>query len=95
MKQDNTPEEAFHDDNDVLDMEDSGFLSNASDKKKEREEIAKTEGKLVFVLRVAVLVVLVVSAIGVSVGVYQYSSNEEESHFEDKFNSDANKVLES
>ena len=73
----------------------SKVSSTPDAKKKAGEQLAKTEGEVVFILRVLVIVVLVCSAIGVSMGVYQYTSNQEEDEFQNKFDSDATKVLDS
>ena len=62
--------------------------------KEGREEIAKNEDKVVMWLRLAVLLVLVGSAVAVSVGLYQYGTSQEESKFETKYFSDARKVHE-
>ncbi|CAB9523055.1 Receptor-type guanylate cyclase gcy [Seminavis robusta] len=60
-----------------------------------REEIAKSESKAVFWLRMLVLFLLACSAIAVVVAVYLYMSNQEEREFETKFENDATKVYES
>ena len=62
--------------------------------KEEREVIAKREGKIVAIWRIAVLVVLLASAIAVSVGMYRYGTSQEEDKFQDKFIAEANKVHE-
>ena len=77
--------------------EDSDFGKHASishGKNEDKEVIAKQEGRIVVILRAAVLLVLVASSIAVSVGLYNYGTNQEEATFEDQFKSDANKVRE-
>jgi cell division protein FtsL len=94
MDKDPTQEAGVHDASEIeMDAADSAAANEA--RKKEREQIAKTEGRFVFVLRMLVLVVLVASAIGVSMGVYLYTTNQEQQEFHTKFDSDAAKVLES
>jgi class 3 adenylate cyclase len=61
--------------------------------KEKQEEIAESESKAVFWLRVVVLCVLVASTLSVVLGVYFYMSDAEEEEFENKFNSDAHKVV--
>jgi cell division protein FtsL len=62
--------------------------------KQEREEIAKRETTAVFWLRLSVLLVLLVSAVTVSVLVYLYTTHQERQAWEQKFHNDASKVLE-
>ena len=69
--------------------------SSSPGKDKDREVIAKQEGRFVLAFRMLVVLVLVVSAIAVSIGVYLYTSNQETEAFEVKFDSDASKILES
>jgi class 3 adenylate cyclase len=61
--------------------------------KEKQEEIAEGESKAVVWLRVLVLCVLVISTLSVVLGVYFYMSGAEEEDFENKFNSDADKVV--
>ena len=79
----------------VEDESDFSHLDPDVRAKEEREEIAKQEGRVVFVLRMIVMLVLVASAIGVSLGVYFYTTNQEEESFQQNFDADATKVLES
>jgi hypothetical protein len=60
----------------------------------EIEEIGKGESKAVFWSRIAVLAVLVASAVGVALVVFFYLSGSETDEFETQFNSDALKVQE-
>ena len=80
---------------DADDMSMSSALPNNSDHKEAREVIAKQESRFVFVFRVLVMLVLVISAICVSLGVHSYATTQEVQAFETKFNSDATKILES
>jgi hypothetical protein len=65
-------------------------------KKEEIESaIAKRESKAVFRLRILVGLTLLLATVGVSVGVYYYTSVSEQVEFEEKFDSNADKVLES
>jgi hypothetical protein len=61
----------------------------------EQEEIAKSETKAVFWLRLAVMLVLTLSALSVALTVYFYTSGSEQDEFETQFTSDSVKVLES
>ena len=85
-----------------VELDDSHFSSNGVvdggddlKSKEKREIIAKEEGKVVFVLRGLVMLVLILSAIAVSLGAYFYVTDQETTAFETKFNADAGKVLES
>jgi hypothetical protein len=59
------------------------------------ELIAKKETRAILWLRLAVVVVLVTSIIGVSLAVYSYTKESEQESFENQFQNDATKVLES
>jgi class 3 adenylate cyclase len=61
----------------------------------QREEIAKGESKAVFYLRSLTFLVLIVSAISISLCVYFYMTDTEKDEFETQYHSDAHKVLES
>jgi hypothetical protein len=61
----------------------------------EQEEIAKSETTAVFWLRLAVLLVMTLSAVAVALSVYFYTSGSEQDEFETQFTSDSIKVLES
>ncbi|CAB9524198.1 Receptor-type guanylate cyclase gcy [Seminavis robusta] len=60
-----------------------------------RERIAQRESQAVFYLRLMVMAVLVASAAAVVVVTYLYMSGAEQDEFEQRFHSDADKVLES
>jgi hypothetical protein len=55
--------------------------------------IAKNETKTVFRLKLTVILVLILAAVGVAVLIYRYTAGTEESVFEYQFANDANKVL--
>jgi hypothetical protein len=73
----------------------NGLAASSRKEKGSHDRIGRQEDKTVTYLKVLVLLVLVVSAIGVSVAVYKYMANKEASEFEHQFDSDAHKVLES
>jgi hypothetical protein len=68
---------------------------SATNQQPEQEIIAKEEDKAVFLLKLLVLAVLVVSTVGVAVAVYLYTSGAEEDAFEEQFVGDSSKIFES
>jgi hypothetical protein len=68
--------------------------ANAQLIKKQQDEIARAETKSVRSLKVVVLIVLVVSAIGVALAVYFYTSSTEQAQFESGYQGDVSKVFE-
>jgi hypothetical protein len=60
-----------------------------------KETIAKRETKVVLFLKLAALVVLVSSALGVALWTFNYVADSETSQFKDKFSDDAHKIFES
>jgi hypothetical protein len=62
--------------------------------KKQQEEIAKAETRSVRSLRAMLLVVLILSAVGVALAVYFYTSTSEQAQFESGYQGDVNKVFE-
>jgi hypothetical protein len=83
----------------VPDEVDQSMQENSSlDPKKNVEvetAIAKQESKAVFRLRILVGVALLMATIGVSVGVYYFTSTSEKKEFEERFDANADKILES
>jgi flagellar basal body-associated protein FliL len=74
----------------------TGSMSSTPHQKNDKEEakIAAAETRAVFRLKIFVISFLVASAIGVALVVYYFTSNAEESDFEEKFQDNAGKVLE-
>lgn len=60
-----------------------------------QETIGKKETRQVQQIKLLTLLVLLLSMVGVAVGVFKYSSNSETKAFEEQFYDDANKILES
>ena len=59
----------------------------------EKDEIAEAEARVVWRLRALVLISLLLSAVASSFGVLYYLRSSETAEFEDSFNSDAGKLL--
>jgi hypothetical protein len=59
-----------------------------------QQVIAKRESKHVFQLRILVGCTLVMTALGVSLGVYYYTSHAEQNEFDEGFDASAEKILE-
>ncbi|CAB9526948.1 natriuretic peptide receptor 2 [Seminavis robusta] len=76
------------------DEEAPGLPITSDHGKEDGEAIAKKEGRIVFYLRVLVILVLAVAAICVCMGVHKYVTDQQQDAFETKFNNDASKVLE-
>jgi class 3 adenylate cyclase len=89
-------------DEDYDDLQSAGGMSVHTDvdgnvyhmTQEKKEEIAKAEDKAVFMLRLVVIAVLVMSAVGVSLAVFFYMRSTEDHEFEAQFESDSLKVLE-
>ena len=76
----------------------SGSSGDGADARKHREEereiIAKQETKAVFRLKLLVLLLLTLFAVGTALAVFYYTTGSEQDQFEDQFKDDAHKVLE-
>lgn len=69
------------------------FVEEEAGEMKQEETLAENETKAVGRLKLVVLFILMLSAIGVALSVYFYVRNSELEEFEDSFNGDAVKVL--
>jgi hypothetical protein len=72
---------------------DSNFNNNK--KKAPKEELSQREDKAIFCLRLAVLLILMSALVGVSWSGYRYLDHGEQTAFEENYNSDAAKLLDS
>jgi hypothetical protein len=76
--------------------EDGLHLKKAEDVNADDDDelLAKKETRTIFCLRLAVVLVLVISIIGVAFAVYTFTKESEQESFENQFQNDATKVLE-
>jgi hypothetical protein len=72
--------------------EDGLNLKEVQDDDEGDELLAKKETRAILWLRLAVVLVLVTSIIGVSLAVYSYTKESEQESFENQFQNDATKV---
>jgi len=83
-----------NDDSSVTSHEQSVLGKETIKKEDEEPVIAKAETMAVTLWKMAVLSVLLSSALAVALAVYFYTNNAERDKFEDQFNNDATKIFE-